>query len=101
MFSHQIRTFIEKKEKKILAEGLGKEASSNIRTKKDYLIKSLSNIPSTLPSRYLSKSASFLTASGETFGAPGKQINTTLILSRLPWKKKILKQLCHFIMTTV
>lgn len=88
MFSHQIRTFIKKKKKKILAEGLGKEASSNIGTKKDYLIKSLSNIPSTLPSRYLSKSASFLTASGETFGAPGKQINTTLILSRLPWKKK-------------
>lgn len=45
---------------------------------------SFSPLPSTLPSRYLSSSASLFTASGDTFGAPGKQINTTLILSRLP-----------------
>lgn len=44
-------------------------------------------IPSTLASRYLSSSASRFTASGDTFGAPGKQINTTLILSRLPCGK--------------
>lgn len=91
MFSHQIGNFYKKKKKKKkrLAKGLAKEASNEIGTKKDNLIKCLSNIPSTLPSRYLSKSASFFTASGETFGAPGKQINTTLILSRLPWKTNI------------
>lgn len=40
--------------------------------------------PSTRDSRYLLSSASFLTASSDTLGAPGKHTNTTLMLSRLP-----------------
>ncbi len=44
--------------------------------------------PSTRDSRYLSNSASFFTASSDTWGAFGKQTNTILILSRLPWRRK-------------
>lgn len=53
----------------------------------------LNDPPSTLLSRYLSNSASFFTASGDTLGAFGKQISITLILSRLPWKRKKLEKL--------
>ena len=55
----------------------------------------LNDPPSTLLSRYLSNSSSFFTASGDTLGAFGKQINITLMLSRLPWEEKSLRK--HFV----
>lgn len=57
----------------------------------------LNDPPSTLLSRYLSNSASFFTASGNTLGAFGKQINITLMLSRLPWEEKNLRKYFGFL----
>lgn len=57
----------------------------------------LNDPPSTLLSRYLSNSASFFTASGDTLGAFGKQINITLMLSRLPWEEKSVRKYFGFL----
>lgn len=56
----------------------------------------LNDPPSTLHSRYLSNSASFFTASGDTLGAFGKQIKITLMLSRLPWEEKVWENIFVF-----
>lgn len=69
-----------------LVVGRGRGARGLFRNKVTYFF--LNDPPSTLLSRYLSNSASLFTASGDTFGAFGKQINITLMLSRLPWWKR-------------
>lgn len=68
----------------VVAKGRG--PGGLFRNKVTYFF--LNDPPSTLLSRYLSNSASLFTASGDTFGAFGKQISITLMLSRLPWWKK-------------
>lgn len=71
---------------KSLVVGRGRGPRGLFRNKVTYFF--LNDPPSTLLSRYLSNSASLFTASGDTFGAFGKQINITLMLSRLPWWKR-------------
>lgn len=68
----------------VVAKGRG--PGGLLRNKVTYFF--LNDPPSTLLSRYLSNSASLFTASGDTFGAFGKQISITLMLSRLPWWKE-------------
>lgn len=61
------------------------ENNHTFRSAKTLFIGSLHPFsPSTRDSRYLLSSVSFLTASSDTLGAPGKHTNTTLMLSRLP-----------------